>query len=724
MSKQQRSQAGFTLPEVAIGTAILGAVLIAVLAALAGGTVTSARVRENTTLLNLARSQLEFVQSQAYSEKISPYSTVANIPEGFTIETQVETLVPGFLQIVTVKANGDNTHSQVSTYKTNRLNEAGRFPVSSGLEAIRSIPIPTPLEAQRGFFFVIEVPESAIPGAMAASWQVSNKSQPDLQITIYAGRPFGLATSGVSSLVPEDLASFILASANKEPRGITTDGTHFWVVDHEPGPGRVFQYTMTGSLVGSFVLDSANKKPDGIARDGTHLWVVDDGPKPGRVFKYTVSGSLVSSFTLANTNTDPEGITARDGFLWVVNDSGDHDDDDDDDDDDDNDATPPVPGRVFQYTTSGVLVRSFLLDAANARPQGIATDGSHFWVVDEKPKPGRVFKYTFTGSLVGSFALDVANKKPRGITTDGVSLWVVSEKGSTGRVFQYTTGGTLAPIIGTLIRAPVVATGRERGPFLRVSSSIPADTYTLYYFNWGSSDVFTAVEPVDSFFLANSTHDPTGLATDGTHIWAVDEGDDFARVFQYTRDGVLVRTFLLAGTDQEPTGIATDGTRLWVVDEESDRVFQYTTTGSLVGSFALHKDNSNPTGISAHGGHLWVVNRDGDAKKRRVFQYTVIGGLVSSFLLHANNREPEGIAHDGSNLWVVDEGSDLPLVYKYTLDGVLLGIFGVDGAHDEPTGITSDGRYLWIIDEEIEPEPGRIIQYRLTPAALVSCICP
>ncbi|MEK7817223.1 MAG: hypothetical protein AAB281_03115, partial [Actinomycetota bacterium] len=121
---------------------------------------------------------------------------------------------------------------------------------------------------------------------------------------------------------------------------------------------------------------------------------------------------------------------------------------------------------------------------------------------------------------------------------------------------------------------------------------------------------------------------------------------------------------------------------------------------------------------------LWVVNRDGDAKKRRVFQYTVIGGLVSSFLLHANNREPEGIAHDGSNLWVVDEGSDLPLVYKYTLDGVLLGIFGVVGAHDEPTGITSDGRYLWIIEEEIEPEPGRIIQYRLTPAALVSCICP
>ena len=59
---------------------------------------------------------------------------------------------------------------------------------------------------------------------------------------------------------PVPLRASPLAAGN--PRGITTDGTHLWVVD--TGTDDVYKYTVGGTLVGSWALDSRNTVPRGI----------------------------------------------------------------------------------------------------------------------------------------------------------------------------------------------------------------------------------------------------------------------------------------------------------------------------------------------------------------------------------------------------------------------------------------------------------------------------
>jgi hypothetical protein len=96
--------------------------------------------------------------------------------------------------------------------------------------------------------------------------------------------------------------------------GITTDGTHLWVVDN--GSDKVFKYTVGGSLVGSWAIDSANGSPTGITINPSnvnHIWIVDNAAD--KVFQYNggttwTSGyrSASSTFELADGNGNPQGI--------------------------------------------------------------------------------------------------------------------------------------------------------------------------------------------------------------------------------------------------------------------------------------------------------------------------------------------------------------------------------------------------------------------------------
>jgi hypothetical protein len=84
--------------------------------------------------------------------------------------------------------------------------------------------------------------------------------------------------------------------------------------------------------------------------------------------------------------------------------------------------------------------------ATNATVEGIATDGTHIWIVDARSD--RVYYYqnaasrlTGTQNATTSFALTTGNAGPKDVvwgTQSGVSyLWVVNDA-STDRVFRYT----------------------------------------------------------------------------------------------------------------------------------------------------------------------------------------------------------------------------------------------------------------------------------------------
>ena len=119
------------------------------------------------------------------------------------------------------------------------------------------------------------------------------------------------------------------------------------------------------------------------------------------------------------------------------------------------------------------------------------------------------------------------------------------------------------------------------------------------------------------------------------------------------------------------TGIATNGTDIWLVDNKQDKVYKYTGAASRLSgsqnaasSFNLNSSNSNAKGIVTDGTSLWVVN---DATTNKVFKYTLSGSLLGSWTIDAANASPTGITINPTNvsdIWIVDNGTDK--VYQYT----------------------------------------------------------
>ena len=125
----------------------------------------------------------------------------------------------------------------------------------------------------------------------------------------------GAAASRAGTLAATD--SFLLHKNNKNGKGITSDGTHIWIVNDVGGKDKVYKYTVDGVYQGRWNIDPVNAKPTGITIDPTGasdaIWIVDNASDS--VYQYNggttrIKGSAVSDavFALAETNTNPQGI--------------------------------------------------------------------------------------------------------------------------------------------------------------------------------------------------------------------------------------------------------------------------------------------------------------------------------------------------------------------------------------------------------------------------------
>ncbi len=146
---------------------------------------------------------------------------------------------------------------------------------------------------------------------------------------------------------------------------ITTNGTDVWIVD--AFSDKVYKYagaasTLSGTVTAAsnFALNTANKNPKGLVTDGTSIWVVNDSTTD-TVFKYSVTGTCLGSWTIAAANSAPTGITinpADVSDIWIVDSTG---------------------CKIYQYTAAATRVTGsqssasvFALAAGNTCAQGIA----------------------------------------------------------------------------------------------------------------------------------------------------------------------------------------------------------------------------------------------------------------------------------------------------------------------------------------------------------------
>jgi VCBS repeat-containing protein len=226
----------------------------------------------------------------------------------------------------------------------------------------------------------------------------------------------------------------------------------------------------------------------------TKFIVVDDWSRDA--YQYDAAGGLVGSHDLHREDQRPRGVAAnKDGSLyWVVDGNA----------------------RVFVYNEAGQLVGSWKAKGIS-KPEGIATDGTHLWIVDREVR--RVFYFADAASRrsgearpTWQFPLHRENRNPMDMTTDGVHLWVVNDTRSVDKVFRYTVRGRL--------------------------------------------DGIWSIDSVNS--------QPTGLTVDPNdvrHVWIVDSASD--RVYQYdgaaawaTGKHLASTSFALAAANRNPQGIA------------------------------------------------------------------------------------------------------------------------------------------------------------------------
>jgi subtilisin family serine protease len=207
--------------------------------------------------------------------------------------------------------------------------------------------------------------------------------------------------------------------------------TRFYVVD-DAGSDRVYEYAADSQPVENYAINSGNSAPRGIATTvvGDRLWVVDQNR---RVYIYNTSGVLLGSWGAGSLakNAIVEGIATNGTHVWIVDARAD---------------------RVFYYpnaagVTSGSLTAasSFPLAKGNANPKDIVTDGTNFWVVNDA-SVDQVFKYTLSGTYLSTWNLHSSNASPTGIaidpSNDSQDIWVVDN--ATDRVYRYLNGRTVS----------------------------------------------------------------------------------------------------------------------------------------------------------------------------------------------------------------------------------------------------------------------------------------
>ncbi len=204
------------------------------------------------------------------------------------------------------------------------------------------------------------------------------------------------------------IENYLLSASNATPRGVAANaaGDRVWVVDNNR---TVFVYSNSGALLGSWVAGSlpTNAQVEGITTNGTHLWIVDN--RGDRVYYYANAASrtsgtqnATSNFLLNSANRNPRDLVTDGTFLWVVNDA--------------------TTNFVFRYSLAGTLQNSWSLNSGNATPTGITLDPSNgsqdIWVVDSGTD--RVYRYangrTLTSpTLTSFFQLAAGNTNPQGI---------------------------------------------------------------------------------------------------------------------------------------------------------------------------------------------------------------------------------------------------------------------------------------------------------------------
>lgn len=121
-NREYGNQRGFGLVDTLAAVAILGTAVVAFVAALSTGAISTGEHEQQTIAKQLAQTQLEYVKSYTYEIGAITYPVIP-VPEGHAVSVVVSD-IPGTdadIQMITVTVYRDSANIlQISDYKVNR----------------------------------------------------------------------------------------------------------------------------------------------------------------------------------------------------------------------------------------------------------------------------------------------------------------------------------------------------------------------------------------------------------------------------------------------------------------------------------------------------------------------------------------------------------------------------------------------------------------------------
>ena len=363
------------------------------------------------------------------------------------------------------------------------------------------------------------------------------------------------------------LSSFALDGANDDSLGITTDGSSLWVVDR--GPEKVFRYTTAGVLLDSFPLASNHgKDAEGIATDGVTIWVVHKGQHV--IYPYHITGLYKSSLpmneqaptasTLFNYwNLSTASPSSRSLLLFLRS------------------SKARVEGDAvdkFQTWTIGPLKEPLVL-----RGDAYLTFFAAVKDFDQK-KEGKLDIFLRDHDGAGGYAelgkASVTGNDWQGESTGFVENTVVFP----GVVHTLPPGHLLE--VRFIVRNPGghdmwLAYDTTHYPAtLRLSAEFrTGGVPQLFLHNFPTPPLGDTLAPGPGGILGlgDANTDSQGVAVvPGGDLYVVDNIDD--TVYRYDSLGTLASSFSLTSGNQDPTGLTTDGSSIWVVDDAAGATFK------------------------------------------------------------------------------------------------------------------------------------------------------
>jgi len=202
---------------------------------------------------------------------------------------------------------------------------------------------------------------------------------------------------------------------------------------------------------------------------------------------------------------------------------------------------------------------------------------------------------------------------------------------------------------------------------------------------WATSRAAAAPGDVKQSFPAPCKY-PSGLASDGTHLYLLDWRD--AKLFQISpSSGETIRTW--SAPTLMPHGLACGGGLLYISDDHSGRVLVFDPRTGVV-EHAFEAPGSQPTGLAYASGVLFVLER----KTRQIYRVLPEDGTILAYIPMPTGSS-SGLAYDGKYLWVSDRvNNELYMVDPET--GMVIGILPAPGPC--AAGLAWHAGHLWNVD--------------------------